>query len=305
MWAHYNNAHQPYVAPCVDPNLFVDDEFYDGSRKIKVNEPEYMDLSVPENHPCYIQICRPDMGGVHPDSALQEKPEEFAFYIARYDTGIYSADSTAGDLLKAVREMGLLDNTIVVLVGDHGESLGDHDYFFRHGRFPYDACVKVPMMIRPVGGTEGKRIDVNVPVLGLAATILDMVDFDPPDEMEAGSLLPMIQGKEKIDFIFAESGYQLDYTISVREGKWKLIHVPNKVDRSLMTGSEYELYNLETDPGELQNLYNKEPEISTRLVKVLKEWSDPWIEEAYVTFGIGESDMDKETLEHLRKYGVS
>jgi arylsulfatase A-like enzyme len=100
-----------------------------------------------------------------------------------------------------------------------------------------------------------------------------------------------------------ESGYHLDYTLSVWEGKWKLIHVPNKLDRALMTGSEYELYNLQEDPGELNNLYASKPQVAARLSRTLKEWSQPWVETAYKVPGTTGIGVDEKTLEQLRSLG--
>jgi arylsulfatase A-like enzyme len=104
-------------------------------------------------------------------------------------------------------------------------------------------------------------------------------------------------------YVFTESGYQMDYTLSVREGNWKLIHVPNPVDRSLMTGSEYELYDLESDPGETRNLVEERPQVVEGLKRVLKEWSEPWIEAAYRNPGSAREILDEEVLERLRALG--
>ncbi len=69
------------------------------------------------------------------------------------------------------RTQGLLGNTIIALVGDHGEAFGEHNYYVEHGRFPYDDCVLAPMMIRPAGGLTPARVNVPVPAFAVAPTL--------------------------------------------------------------------------------------------------------------------------------------
>lgn len=95
-------------------------------------------------------------------------------------------------------------------------------------------------------------------------TLLDLVGIAPPPDVEAPSLVPTLRGQDPPRYVFTESGYQIDYTLSVRDGTWKLIYVPNELDRSLQEGTEYELYNLRTDPGELHNLYAHAPPEAAR-----------------------------------------
>jgi len=70
-----------------------------------------------------------------------------------------------------------------------------------------------------------------------------------------------------------------------------------------MTGSEYELYNLQEDPHELKNLYTAEPQIANKLRKVLKDWSEPWVDTAYSAAGITGIEVDQKTIEQLRSLG--
>jgi len=187
-WVHYNNAHQPYYAPGAPRGLFFRDEFYDPARRVRISRKP-LSLAIPPNHPFALQILRPDMGSVHPNAILKENPTEWAYYIARYDAGIYSADHMAGDLLDQIQKMGLMENTIIVVIGDHGESLGEHDYYFGHGRLPYNNCARVPFMIRPAGETDPVRIRIPVPSFGLAPTLLDMIGVDRNRDMDTKSLL--------------------------------------------------------------------------------------------------------------------
>jgi arylsulfatase A-like enzyme len=263
-----------------------------------------MDLDIPRRHPFRMQIRRPDLGNVHSAAQLRDRPGEYAFYIARYDAGIYAMDEMVRRMLAGARERGALKNTIVAFVGDHGEALVEHNYYFAHGRFPYDDCMKVPMLIRPVGGGKHRRVREPVPAFALAPTLLEMVAVEPPAEMEAGSLLGVISGAHRAGYVFSESGYQLQFNLTVRDGRWKLTHIPNEIDRSLLTGSEYELYNVRIDPGELNNLCDREPVVARRLKEVLEDWSEPWIHNgAYDLPREKKVHLDPETIEELRSLG--
>ncbi len=304
-WVHYNNAHAPYRAPGAPPEIFVDDAWYDPARKLRINPPNSLDLKVALDHPYRKQIVRPDIGGVRPAAVLPERPEELAFYVARYDAGILGADRTIGPLLDAVRRLGRLDDTVVVVVADHGEALGEHNYFFEHGRLPYDDCARVPLMIRPAGGVARQVIDQPTATFRIAPTLLEMVGVAPPPQMEATSLLPLLpspRGDEAATPVFTESGFQYDYTLAVRDGNWKLIFVPNPVDQSLMRGRSHELYDLGADPAELVDLAESRPEIVERLSGELRRWSRPWIRRAYSQAKDVEIG-DEETRARLRSLG--
>ena len=301
-WVHYNNAHAPYLAPGAPADVFVDDAFYDPAPQVRVNAAPRFRVAVPADHANFQQIMRADIGGIPPRARLPGRPNELAFYVARYDAGILGADRTIAPLLEALRRLGRLDDTVVALVGDHGESLGEHDYYFQHGRFPYDDNLRVPLLIRPPGGVARREIGEPVATFRLAPTLLDLVGIRAPAEMEATSLLPRIQGEERFRTVFSESGYQYDYTLSMRDQRWKLIFVPNAFDQAVMRGGVHELYDLVADPGELEDLSASRPEVVTELSAPLQKWSRPWIRQAYKL--VENVDItDDETRARLRALG--
>lgn len=263
---------------------------------------ETLDLPVPEGHPFRRQILRGDIGGVHHHAVLPEDPENHAFYVARYDAGIRGADNMARLVLDALEASGREENTIVALVADHGEALGEHGYYFEHGRFPYDDSTLVPLAIQ-APGLEPRRVERPVAAFSLAPTLMELAGLPVPLMLEAPSLVPLFRGGKMEPHVFGQSGYQLDFTLSVRDERWKLIHVPNPVDRMLQTGSEYELYDLQSDPGETINLYAEEPETAARLRQALEQWSRPWRERAYHQIGPLQGQVDDETRELLRSLG--
>jgi arylsulfatase A-like enzyme len=302
-WVHYNNAHQPYYAPEAPKDLFVDDRYYDGGRRVRRNDGSPLDLPVPADHPHRLQILRPDMWTVRPDVVLPDRPEQLDFYIARYDGGIFGADRMIGELLAGLRSEGLLDNAVVAVVGDHGEGLGDHGYYFGHGRLPYDDVARVPLVIRPAVGGEGRRVTTPVSTLGLAPTLLELVGAPAAEGMAVGSLLPLARGEARSDLVFAEAGYSLDYPLTVRDERWKLIFVPNPVDQSLMRGRRFELYDLASDPGETRDVFAEGTEVADRLQRALLLWSRGWIREAYQGVPRLREIVDEETRRELEALG--
>lgn len=301
-WVHYNNAHAPYRAPGAPADIFVDDAWYDPAPRVRVNSEPHFAVQIPADHVHFRQIMRPDIGGIPRQAVLPGWPNELAFYVARYDAGILGADRTIEPLLEALRRLGRLGDTVVALVGDHGESLGEHDYYFQHGRFPYDDNLRVPLLIRPPGGVERREVREPVATFRLAPTLLDLVDVAAPVEMEATSLLGRLEGEEDFHSVFSESGYQYDYTLSVRNERHKLIFVPNRFDQSLMRGRAHELYDLVADPGELTDLSETRPEVVDALSGELQRWSRPWIRQAYNRVEDVEI-IDEETRDQLRSLG--
>jgi arylsulfatase A-like enzyme len=214
------------------------------------------------------------MGGVRPSVLLSERPTELAFYLARYDAGIYAADRQIADLLAGLRKLGVLENSLLAVVGDHGEALGGHGYFFGHGRLPYDDVLRVPLLLRLPGGRRGgTRVAHPVAAFSLAPTLLELARLRVPAGMEARSLLA---SRAKDEPVFSEAGYQPDFQIAVRLGTWKLIWVQDPLDRVLMRGSEWELYDLAADPQELHDLHALQPQRADRYRRRLLSWVRSW-----------------------------
>jgi arylsulfatase A-like enzyme len=304
VWAHCNHAHYPYRGGGAEPGMYVDDEHYDPKPRVELHPSSEgrLKLPIPADHFAAQQIQRGDIGGVHTLAMLSGRPTELAFYVARYDAGIFGADHAAGELLAGLRDLGLLDSTVVVVVGDHGESLGEHNYYFEHGRFPYDDTTHVPFMIRLPSAARARRIDAPVSTLSLMPTVLDVLGVPPPPGIDGISLRPVLDGAEPHVPVYTESGYHLDFTLSIRDGRWKLIHVPNPIDRTLQRGTEYELYDWRADPGETANMVETNPVEVDRLRTQLDAWAAPWREAAYrrsPALNVAPDDAAKQRLRAL------
>ncbi|MBN1825347.1 MAG: sulfatase [Candidatus Eisenbacteria bacterium] len=310
LWAHFNNAHYPYKPPAELAAPFIGDSLYRDTLTVDVAIEGFRDIELPPGHPNSGQVLHNDLGTIPKRSALPVAPGsrdyrgDLAHYIAQYDGGIRWADRSAGILLDGLRERNLLDDVVVVVVGDHGESLGDHDFYFEHGRFPYEACARVPLLIRYPSLIEpGSRPAGPVGTFATTPTVLEILGVPVPGTVDSRSLLPHLRGGPAPERVVSESGYEPAFQVSLREGTWKLIHVPESRDRSIMRGGEFELYDLARDPKERKDLCAERPEIAARLRERLEEWSAEW---GRGTEGAAPGDtvgLDEATRENLRAMG--
>ena len=126
-------------------------------------------------------------------------------YIDQYDNEIYYTDQQIGRLLKELEALGLVDNTIVFFSADHGESLGQHHYYFEHGREVYEDSSRIPLIVRLPGrfGVRGKKLQSLVSIMDLFPTILALLGIED-DHVEK------IDGVDFSHLIFGEQGEAVD-----------------------------------------------------------------------------------------------
>ena len=257
LWLHFFDPHARYDPPKPFDRMFVGDRYFDGSWRVPLYGGDATDL-----------------GGISSKVSLG-KEDRVAYYVAQYDAEIRYVDEQVGILLKALADRGLAGDTLVVLTADHGESLGDHDYFFEHGRFPYDDCVHVPLIVRVPGGAAG-TVRSPVQSIDIVPTILDLAGLPPDPRAEGKSLRPLLHGERPAgdpwDYAFTESGFAADYQRSITSERYKLVYVPDAGNRRIMTGRELELYDLEADPHETRNLIDERPEVAAPLERRLWSW---------------------------------
>ncbi|HEY7474502.1 MAG TPA: sulfatase [Vicinamibacterales bacterium] len=178
-----------------------------------------------------------------------------------YNGAIAIMDGEIGRLLNALEHRGRLERTAVIVTADHGESLGDHGER-GHGIFVYESAVRVPLIIR-WPGIAPRRVGDLAQLIDLAPTVLALQGFTAPP-MDGVSLARVLQGRYSDGrFAYAESMYPLQHgwsaLQSVRQGRYKFIEAPRP-----------ELYDLVGDPGEVRNLYEKQPAIAAQLQSLLR-----------------------------------
>ncbi len=179
-------------------------------------------------------------------------PEPFAttFKDRLYDGEIAYMDQEIGRLLDALRSRGLLDRTLVAAVADHGESLGEHGED-THGLFVYDATVRVPLILRFPGAIPaGPRYPGLVSAVDLAPTLLDLIGAPPMRGVHGKSAAAGLRGGQAAprDPVYSEAIYP------DRLYGWAPLFALRSADRKFIEAPEAELYDLDRDPGERENL---------------------------------------------------
>ncbi len=188
----------------------------------------------------------------------------------------YNADQV-GRLLDELDDLGIADNTIIVFTADHGHSLGEHDYWYHHGEFLYDASMSIPLIIKAPGQLEGgsvvedqvRSIDVMPTLLSLAG--LDPIESDGVDltSTRAG---PAFMETDISYFKWNKRRYVKGVNgklRGVRTPDWKLIYTPKKGK------GKWELFNLKEDPEELTNLITTgqaPKDVTNALLSELRKW---------------------------------
>jgi len=214
-----------------------------------------------------------------------------------YDGEIAYVDLLMGDFRNFMEEKNLLDKTLIILTGDHGESLGEHKES-AHGFFIYDSDIRVPLIIRfPENKFQGSLITNQVRSIDIMPTILNMIGGRSPESVQGESILPLILGKQGGEAFSAYSEtywpryhYGWSELKSLRKGQYKFIDAPKP-----------ELYDILEDPGELNNLVNKKAalghEMKRELEALIDRYSVEGIEEA------GPKKIDNDSLVKLQALG--
>lgn len=118
-------------------------------------------------------------------------------YIAAYDSEVRFVDEQVGRVLDRLKELGLYDASLILFTSDHGESLGEHDVYFRHGWHLHDASYRVPLLIKPPkGGVKRESWAGAVSLIDLLPTVLDYVELEPMEGLDGRSLRPLLEGLE-------------------------------------------------------------------------------------------------------------
>jgi arylsulfatase A-like enzyme len=195
-----------------------------------------------------------------------------------YDRAIVKTDRAVGRLLERMERLGLLDETLIVLLSDHGEEFFDHggpdrgfdrwyDSGVYHGHTLYDELLRVPLIMRlPAKVKAGLRVDAQVRTIDVMPTVLGLLGIEPPGPLE-GTNLSSDGFVVPADLpAFSESVLFKPEKKSIRLDGWKLIFHPE-------SGRE-ELYDLRADPGERTDLTAERPEVLAGLKARLTEWME-------------------------------
>ena len=192
------------------------------------------------------------------------------YVIAQYDGAIAYMDACIQRLFNALETRGVLDETIVVINGDHGETLYDHECWFDHHGI-YDVTLHVPLIIRYPGRVPaGKRVAGYNQHKDLVPTLLELADIDTNIEFDGKSLTSLINGEVTSydsEFYITECTWMRKH--GWRTPEWKLIVA---LEPDFHFKPAVELYNLIQDPDENNNLAEVHPDIVNVLETRMKNW---------------------------------
>ena len=216
---------------------------------------------------------------------------KFNRYIKDYLRSVQSIDDGVGEVLDYLDENGLVENTIVIYTSDQGFYLGEHGWFDK--RFMYEESFRTPILMRyPREINADTQIDELVQNLDFAPTLLDYAGVNPADGMQGESFRKILSGessnwRDAIYYTYYEfpSVHMVKRHYGIRTSRYKLIHFYYDVD-------EWEMYDLETDPAEMNNVYEDEDYASVRAAMHQK------LAEIREKYG----DSDELNQMHLQRY---
>jgi arylsulfatase A-like enzyme len=242
LWVHYFEPHFTYEPPVPYNTMFSSEATtFDDYNKWEYNHRLSLMKELVEN------------------STFVKADFERAYDL--YDGEIRYTDYHIGNLLRYLKQTGHYDSSVIIVVGDHGESF-DHGLYFFHGFHLYNSNLHVPLIIKlPNGESKGTLVDNIVESIDIAPTILSIIGLQTPDEYNGDSLLKIREGNFEKAVAFAQQ--PRCHPINVRcypigresaphtvfDHEWKLI--ANPYNGTIV----WELYNRIVDPNESVNIF--------------------------------------------------
>lgn len=219
---------------------------------------------------------------------------KFNRYIKDYLRCIKSVDDGVGQVLDYLTEAGLDENTIVIYTSDQGFYLGEHGWFDK--RFMYEESFKIPLLVRyPKEIKAGTKINKLVQNLDFAPTILDYAGVKIPENMQGMSFRKLVSGesdewRDAVYYTYYEypAVHMVKRHYGVATERYKLMHFYYDID-------EWEMYDLETDPSEMKNIYD-DPAYAD-----VKEMLHKKLEEIRKFYGDSDELNDKFINEYLER----
>ena len=248
IWLYYWDPHAPYTPP---------EEF------MRLYEPDYTEVHLREQMTSVERNTRGvrDHTGHYNGSIatllklntgkIQLSALDREHLLNLYDAEIAYVDAEIGRVVAKLKQMGLYDNTMIVLNADHGEAFGEHDKYY-HGTAVYDEMARVPLIIKPPRSRDRNKVVCGqVRNIDIMPTILDYCSLEVPQECNGQSLRPYIEGDVSPDLPSITETHvgKHRHLVAFHHQNHKLIYD--------LTNDEVWLYDLETDPGEKNNLLPK------------------------------------------------
>lgn len=214
--------------------------------------------------------------------------------LKRYAGEIEFVDKYVGAIIADLKAAGILDKTLVVIAGDHGEAFGEH-LEYGHSIFCYEENLRVPLIFYNETIFEKRTIENCVDLVDIMPTILELLGMPVPADVQGVSILPLLLGEKRkntppffIESIYGKEEMNWAPLTGIIAGDYKYISLP-----------EPELYNLKTDARETDNLFKKEFKTAKELDNRLKEF----IIKLSGSTGKAKRDLTGDDLRHLKSLG--
>jgi arylsulfatase A-like enzyme len=221
LWVNYIETHTPYIPP-----------------------PRF----VPKRQPG--RNIRELENRIVPRRVMQEMKQlnnfSEGYYIAQYDGAVNYIDAEMGKILDAFFRKGLDRNTILIFVADHGEDLGERNYFFDHGSLTFTAGARIPLMIY-IPGQKPDTVRTPVSIMDIYPTILAQLRIQPPYELQGVNLLT--PEKDRLLYILGVGSQ------AVVKNDCHFINVNPRISKKLKLEPSH-FYEFPRDPRESKNLYS-------------------------------------------------
>jgi len=286
MWVHYFDPHNPYSPP----RPF--------NRKYYKGNP-----TDPENHSMDEAVYPKNW--TNPPYWL-ENVTDIEYVKGLYKGEVTYTDSEVGKLLKYLKGLDLEENTLVILTSDHGENLGEHKMYFDHWGL-HKTVLHVPLIMRhPRLLPTKRRVKSHNMSIDILPTTLELLDIGfKTSDYDGQSLCPLFGGNESNEverFVYSE--HMKEIAVSMRNSKWAIIKdLKTEKYTSLYTfeKGKVELYDLENDPGELQDIAKK-----SELVGEFEQKINTWLKDRRpIRATIKAPEVSKDTKEKLRALGYA
>lgn len=273
MWIHYQDPHGPYTPP----NNFT------------------KEFENPSHQPKLLRVNRSVSGqGGIPSYQKLGSNTDYHYYASRYDGEIRYLDNEINRLFDTLKQQGFYDNALIVFTSDHGEGMGEHNYYFSHNESLYNGQIHVPLMIRYGKQFKGRRNDF-VQHIDLVPTILNILEMTPNPRLRGRDLLNHAMANSPIlsEMPTAQAGFKF----SLVQGKHKFIY--NQQSKI------HELFNLSTDPGEQADLIRdgahqeRSQNMAIEMRRILDE------DRLKVRLNIQHGELTEEEKSKLRALGYS
>jgi len=285
LWIHYWQPHRPYQPPLPYDRIF---------------DPDYTGRLDGSNY----QMNEITLKKLDLDDA------DLNHIISLYDGSILFIDDQIKLLFQTLDDLGIKENSIIIVTADHGEDLYQHNYYFYHSGSVYSSSLRIPFIIKlPDQRMENKKIEEIVQGIDIAPTILDLLDISIPEHFEGQTLKSLILSESPVTgsgVAYSEWGNKI---LTIRTDRYRYVYNPTgfhphpiaEVPEIAYPIDEEELYDVMADPLESANRVSEKSQIAQDLLKKLSSWNhfETWLSSEIDT----DQKIPEEVLERLRSLG--